>query len=510
MESNELYNRITEVYQKSKSIKKTAEEIGTSVIKVRRVLITEGLWSSPTSKKILNLYNQGLATKDIAKMLAYTEKNVQAYLPYSRGFYGDCQSDDSVRSKEYRERKKQAAENQVCFTDTMSSKIIRKEDLNSNENYGKRPIALKLHLELDITDCSKLDRKILRKYGKIKKSISRDIIVPADMTLHSLHYAIQKLFGWQNSHFHHFSLPEDVFSKLTEGKFSKWCKLAGIYFRFPDNDLYDLYWDDDYQADESFKSWLKSKYKGPYYYGGIGDYYCTNQENIHILKEELPYIEVREQFGSYIKNGKKHIEHQSRTVSIEEATIEEFSRGTFFEAGTNRLLERLTLMEYLYLPDNDYFLDDLNEKLEFLESDYDVVLKLWDMVLSDIENQYEQFCLLSELSTVRMQAQSEQIDYFYDYGDGWKVSITLSNAYYMNDLETNKNPELIEVIKKYSPVCVNADGLPVLDDVGGISGYIDFLLTVYGDEDAEERAQARNWARTLGWTGRTMKPENIL
>ena len=47
----ELYDRIIESYEETHSVKKTAEELGTSVIKVRRVLITEGLWSRPQAEK---------------------------------------------------------------------------------------------------------------------------------------------------------------------------------------------------------------------------------------------------------------------------------------------------------------------------------------------------------------------------------------------------------------------------------------------------------------------------
>lgn len=89
-------------------------------------------------------------------------------------------------------------------------------------------------------------------------------------------YAIQRLFGWQNSHLHHYAFPDEVFQRLTQNSFSRWCSLAGIYFRFPSEELDDLFWDEDYEADMSIKSWFKSKYKGPYHYGGLGDYYLVN------------------------------------------------------------------------------------------------------------------------------------------------------------------------------------------------------------------------------------------
>lgn len=521
MDNTDLYSQIVESYKKNGSVKKTAEEFGTSVIRVRRVLITEGLWSSPTSLKILELYNQGFSTQEIAQKLCYTEKNVQAFLPYKRGVYGETQSTDSLRSKEYRERNNQAAENQVGSSENAPKGYVRDEvpvlkeatierTADKAKNYGKHPVALKVHLELDIDGCNSNELRVLRRYGKMDKSISRDILVPADITLHALHYVIQKLFGWQNGHLHHYSFPEDVFARLTEGKFSKWCSLAGIYFRFPTEEMDDLYWDEDYQPNQSIKSWFKSKYKGPYHYGGLGDYYLENQQLVYMLKHDLPKIEVRESFEEFMKNSGKGAEHPTRKVKIEDVTVDELQRSIDLGGDLNCLLERLTLLEYLHLPDNTYFLDDIDDKVRFLEEGLGSVLEMWNNALKDIDNQYEMFCQLAALTTVRMQAQSNEIKYFYDYGDGWEIAISLTDVYYREDLVLDEESNTIKVLKNYSPMCLAADGLPMVEDVGGIGGYVEFLQTIHDSEDENERADAREWARSLGWTGRMIKPQNIL
>ena len=88
----------------------------------------------------------------------------------------------------------------------------------------------------------------------------------------------------------------------------------------------------------------------------------------------------------------------------------------------------------------------------------------------------------------------------------------------------------------YCPVCLAADGLPVLDDVGGIDGYIRFLRGINKEKETlfwnekgiaegwsqEEYLDAipdnwdydqegtREWARSLGWTGRMSRPEKLL
>ena len=59
------------------------------------------------------------------------------------------------------------------------------------------------------------------------------------------------------------------------------------------------------------------------------------------------------------------------------------------------------------------------------------------------------------------------------------------------------------------------DGLPVMDDVGGIRGYCELLEVVKGKEETgmgvfESKEDAKEWARMMGWTGRMSKEENIL
>ena len=77
---------------------------------------------------------------------------------------------------------------------------------------------LKLRLSLNLEETDVKDRVVLNRYGKVKQGIIREVLVPADITLHALHYVIQRAFGWQNSHLHQYLLPEEVFQKMTGGK----------------------------------------------------------------------------------------------------------------------------------------------------------------------------------------------------------------------------------------------------------------------------------------------------
>lgn len=247
---------------------------------VRRVLITEGLWSSRTSEEIGALWEKGMTVPEIAEALCLSEKNIQSYLPYTRGQYGgENRSNTAIRSGIYRERMHMAANNQLVKKSNRKSSGNQKGDTTMESKKQKIDNVICLHLELADSEIEGADDPIV-KYAKVKKSISRDVLVPEDITLHSLHYVILKLFGWQNGHLHSFSLPEDDFLKLTGDRFDKYSKLCGVYFRFPTDDFEDLYWDDDYEEGRSFNTWLRSKYTGPYVYGGTGDYYLPNQHEV--------------------------------------------------------------------------------------------------------------------------------------------------------------------------------------------------------------------------------------
>ena len=73
-----LYQNIIKVYLQTGSVKETAEHLKTYPIKVRRVLITEGLWSSRTSEAIGALWNRGMTVSEIAEKLCLSEKNIQS------------------------------------------------------------------------------------------------------------------------------------------------------------------------------------------------------------------------------------------------------------------------------------------------------------------------------------------------------------------------------------------------------------------------------------------------
>ena len=99
-----VYQEVIDSYKDTGSILETAEQVGISKVKVQRILITEGMWTSKSSDLIGHYYSQKLSTAEIAKLLNMSIKNVQAYIPYSKGEYCALTIGNPKRSRIYRER----------------------------------------------------------------------------------------------------------------------------------------------------------------------------------------------------------------------------------------------------------------------------------------------------------------------------------------------------------------------------------------------------------------------
>ena len=428
-----MYEKIIEKFKETDSVQQTAGELGVDKIKVRRTLLTEGLWSSPTSERIKELRDKGMTRKEIADFLCVGVKAIDSLSPYNRGEYKkEDRTKEAVRSKEYRARMRIADENQVGHAITTE----RKPDMDIVK---KNKNVLKLRLELNLEWA---DMDVLKKYGKVKEGIIREVLVPSDMTLHALHYAIQKAFGWQNSHLHSFRIDRDLFEQLTENDFMKWTELCGVYFRFPD-DSNDEFWDEDYEEGRSFKNWLKKKYTGPYYYGGENEKPEVTRAWIEEFIAENRTWRVARSFSDWLRNKDAPDEY----VNITDAKLSQVEPA--FEKSFDELLERLSLEEILPL--------------------------------------------------------SHMLYYSYDYGDGWEVQIEI--------IEEADNGELTEKVKEgYAPLCTAIDGLPVMDDAGGVNGYCNYLLGIHGMENNgpyEDPEESREWGKMIGWTGRMSKPEKL-
>ena len=113
---DDIYQQVIDDFKITGSVKKTAKNVGTTLVRAQRIVITEGLWSSPTSEKVATLYSRGKSVSEIAEELFVSEKTEQAYLPDTRtdkGYGGEDRSTDALKSDDYRKRMHIAAEAQV-------------------------------------------------------------------------------------------------------------------------------------------------------------------------------------------------------------------------------------------------------------------------------------------------------------------------------------------------------------------------------------------------------------
>ena len=572
---SEQYWKIVEAYKELGSIAAVTKALHVSEVKVRRVLITEGLWSSRSSRQISDLVEMGFSPAEIAEQLSITVKAVEAYMPYRRGVYdADNQSSAAIRSEEYRKRNAAVAQKQIpsenSTLQSISHQVREENTMTTAEDLyetimEKPPRIMKLRLTLSEEGLS--DRSILEKYGKSREGITREILVPADMTLHALHYVIQRAFGWQNSHLHHFELPENVFDMLLrafgcEDKpfYADWEKLCGIYFRFPTEDLDDIYWDDDYDGDISVKSWFRRKYKAPYRYDGFLEHYLECREAALRERLESPTIRVSPSFAEFSAAKEDGRSADLRFESIDSITFDDMNR--MWEYGMEELLERIALIDLIF-PRQVSLSDDWRDKIaqivESAKTTPFVHNRLREMRLaiinaSDLFDEDEDEGFIAFTKAYREYKEyvpkfdpkpiplSDSLVYKYDYGDGWEVIISCEDVFYTKDgwdypdengfvippitkehvlltteaydsensaVDDSTRKAIAQIAATQRPVCIKADGLAVLDDVGGVHGYCDFLAELHEGTEAE-RWESRVWAKGQGWTGRIQKPENIL
>ncbi len=134
-----------------------------------------------------------------------------------------------------------------------------------------------------------------------------------------------------------------------------------------------------------------------------------------------------------------------------------------------------------------------------------------------------------QMDSPEMQADPEPVTdvllYNYDFGDNWRIRITASeNCPDLVESGRISQAELdranVKCREVYRPVLIARDGEMLIDDVGGIRGFADFLQKVnpkLAGMDQEEKEEARQekkeyleWARSQGWHREKATDFNLL
>lgn len=85
---NEFLKDMAEYYEKSPqaSLRDVAAEFDVTLLKVRKILITAGVYSTDISNEIQELEEQGRTIEEIMDTTGLSRASVHSYLPYKREF----------------------------------------------------------------------------------------------------------------------------------------------------------------------------------------------------------------------------------------------------------------------------------------------------------------------------------------------------------------------------------------------------------------------------------------
>lgn len=113
---DELFVRVIEAFEEpyddrierskdAPSIRDVANAIDMTPLRVRKILITAGYYSTELSRKVQVLYEQGYTTQQIMEEAGLMRASIYAYLPYIKGAYNLPEPTlNAERKKAYRKR----------------------------------------------------------------------------------------------------------------------------------------------------------------------------------------------------------------------------------------------------------------------------------------------------------------------------------------------------------------------------------------------------------------------
>ena len=99
---DKLIEKAAKVYEKTGKLGETAEELGVSIQKCRKILISAGAYAPKTERieHIINMHNKGKSKKEIAESLGISERYVHAVLPYEKCIYNSENQTENAKRRE--------------------------------------------------------------------------------------------------------------------------------------------------------------------------------------------------------------------------------------------------------------------------------------------------------------------------------------------------------------------------------------------------------------------------
>lgn len=98
-----LFGMVKKIYAKTHSINKTASACSISRVKVRKILISLGLYKNELSSQITKFLNEGYSKDFICKKMSISNSCFNEHIPYKKGLYqGEERSKQALRSERFR------------------------------------------------------------------------------------------------------------------------------------------------------------------------------------------------------------------------------------------------------------------------------------------------------------------------------------------------------------------------------------------------------------------------
>lgn len=115
--AKEYIDAVTEFYYsktssgQNQSIRAVADEFDTTILKIRKILITSGVYQSERSEQVQTLRAAGRTIEEIQNELGISRASVYSYLPYIKTIYNAKEiSANAQRLQTYRKRKRAVSE----------------------------------------------------------------------------------------------------------------------------------------------------------------------------------------------------------------------------------------------------------------------------------------------------------------------------------------------------------------------------------------------------------------
>ena len=403
---------------------------------------------------------------------------------------------------------------------------------------------IRLHVSLYWVDED--EAKILQMYGSVTrgKTITRDILVPKNMPLSSLHFTLQRALGFQNSHLHHFELFQSDLQSLTGDKMENLLNMRGIILT-QDRGPYVVVGPTFKKG--SFKKWLRKQYTWPFHY--YNDYleefntldgeepdeemllsqitpdalYCRlkkvhttedqGRDSFFLLSRDKIFSQeilgemieggIQEGQGDYFKWSEKERDMLYRLVPCE-AEDEKAMKLDILRLGDFSVREGLMAFDYENNP--SYVIERLPiGNVLALSSDYlpydddgKMIHTVTGLKQPQVFTREEIQKALKKVKIIFPKPFTDMLIYNYDFGDNWRFLITgskgCSDLVEEGVLSAEDLQKSIEKVQKEDhPVLIAKDGDMLIDDVGNVSGFCDFLMHVKPKADMVMKQAPDYW-----------------